>query len=312
MSDLGFESLRLPLGAAETDNHVPIWVSPNISSKKRVTVIFGERGQDLGIFSYRVTGDDGINVGSCLDFVNAVQQSPATTSDDSVPGIVIANPGQLLWYRGGGRAVTWTEWQNLPRASAVHEPFRTDDIQNRVPGNGNFREHASYIFDKVLPSVLNEEAKLDLIGLEWSGAAMLEHLATNCMLILPRCYSLLTWAVGAEWSSRVNGICLGGPQHKAQDLIDNHNASDAFIDFLAKRSRAYFTSPERLEIIMPGRDQFGCNCYSSGEELYQENVVVRSWRSMLDWFNLIHTLPDYEEAELIWIEEQNGNSEKVD
>lgn len=193
MNDLGFETLRLPLGAAESDNHVPIWVSPNISSKKRVIVIFGERNQDLGIFSYRVIGDDGLNVGSCLNFVRAVQQGPAATSDDSVPGIIIANPGQLFWYRGGGRAVTATEWQNLPRASAVDEPCRVDEVQNRVPGNANFSEHVNYIFEYVLPARLNKETKLDLIGLEWPGAAMIGYLATNCEISLLHIALLLTY-----------------------------------------------------------------------------------------------------------------------
>ncbi len=182
ISDLGFETIRLPLGSTETDNHVPIWVSPNISFKKRVIVIFGERHQDLGIFSYRVIGDDGLNAGSCLNLVNAVQRGPAATSDDSVPGIVIANPGQLFWYRGGSRAVTSTEWQNLPRASAVDEPFRVDEVQNRATGNTNFYEHINYIFEHLIPAKLNEEAKLDLIGLEWPGAAVVEYLATNCKI----------------------------------------------------------------------------------------------------------------------------------
>ena len=180
MHDLGFETLRLPLGATDTDNHVPIWVSPKISSKKRVLVLFGERNQDLGIFSYRVIGDDGLNVGSCINLVNAVQQGSAATSDDAVPGIIIASPGQLLWYRGGGRAVTSTEWQNLPRASAVNESFRVDAVQNRIPENATFQDHVNYIFEHVLPAKLNQEAKLDLIGLEWPGAAMIGYLATNC------------------------------------------------------------------------------------------------------------------------------------
>ena len=192
MTDLGFETVLLPLGATETDNHVPILVSPNISSRKRVIVVFGERNQDLGIFSYRVIGDDGLNVGSCFNLVNAVQQGPAATSDDSVPGIIIANPGQLLWHRGGGRAVTATEWQNLPRASAVDEPFRVDEVQNRIPSNGNFQEHVNYVFEHVLPAKLNPDAKLDLIGLEWPGAAMLGYLATNCEIPICHLGSTLT------------------------------------------------------------------------------------------------------------------------
>lgn len=180
MHDLGIQILRLPLGASEDENHVPIWVSPNISAKKRVIVLFGERHQDLGVFSYRVIGDEGIAVGSCLNLVQALQRGPAATSDDEVPGIIIANPGQLHWYRGGSRAVTFTEWQNLPRESAVHEPFQVDAVKNRIPDNSNFREHITYIFDHVLPAVLREETKLDIIGMEYPGTAAVEYLAMNC------------------------------------------------------------------------------------------------------------------------------------
>ena len=60
---------------------------------------------------------------------------------------------------------------------------------------------------------------------------------------------------------------------------------------------------------MAGREEFGCNCFSSGEELYQENVIVRSWRSMLDWFNLVHSIPNYEEPELSLAEAEGGVGE---
>jgi hypothetical protein len=48
---------------------------------------------------------------------------------------------------------------------------------------------------------------------------------------------------------------------------------------------------------LTGREEYGCNCYASGEELYQENVIIAAWRSMLDWFNLIVSSPGYEEVE---------------
>jgi hypothetical protein len=180
MSDLGFHILRLPLGASDTDNHVPIWVSPNISAKKRVIVILGETTQDLGILSYRVIGDEGINIGSCINLIKAIQQGPTTTNGDDIPGIIIANPAQLHWYRGGGRAVSATEWQHLPRESAVHEPFSVHPFKNRIPHNTTSREHVYYIFNEVIPNVVDRKAQIDLIGLENTGTAAVEYLAMNC------------------------------------------------------------------------------------------------------------------------------------
>ena len=116
LQDLGLESVRLALGASETQNHTRILVSSDLAKKKRLIVLLPERSKELGIFSFRTIGGEGINKGSAVDFTSAVLKFDT--------GIIIANPGQLLWYRGGGRAVSRTEWSNLPRESAVHEPFR--------------------------------------------------------------------------------------------------------------------------------------------------------------------------------------------
>jgi len=177
---LGFEILRLPVGVPESENHVPILVSKDLRSKKRVVVLFGERNKDLGIFSYRVVGEEGIKVGSILDFVEAVLFGPTLTSDHDTPGVVITNPGQLLWYRGGSRAVTHSEWLSLPREYAVYEAFRIDPIKNTIPGNRDFREHVSYVFDHVLAEMIQPTALLDIIGLEYTGSAALEYLADHC------------------------------------------------------------------------------------------------------------------------------------
>lgn len=67
------------------------------------------------------------------------------------------------------------------------------------------------------------------------------------------------------------------------------------LDFLGKKCRAYFVSPQKAGAIVEGRVEHGCNAFASGETLYAESVIIRCWASMLDHFNLVHTLPDYEE-----------------
>lgn len=64
------------------------------------------------------------------------------------------------------------------------------------------------------------------------------------------------------------------------------------------------------ETFLTGRDDFGCNCYASGEELYQENIIVAAWRSMLDWFNFIESSPTYEEVE-INVRQENEEEDKA-
>lgn len=191
LSNLGLTSLRLPLGTVKTEPHVTILVSSDIGSKKRVIVLFGERNVEAGIFSYRVTGNDGVDTGSVVNFVKAILHGPEANfniPDKDVPGIVITNPGQLYWYRGGKRAVSWYEWQALPRQSAVHEAFRCDEVNNKIPGNGDFKEHVEYVFDNVLNGMLREDVQLDIIGLEKTGAVALGHLAQNCEYSPPHLY----------------------------------------------------------------------------------------------------------------------------
>lgn len=177
---LGLETVRLPLGVSESDNHVPILVSKDIESKDRVLLFFGERHLELGVLSWRVIGENGIRYGSLLEFVDALLNAPTPHSQKSAPGIIVANPAQLLWYRGGSRAVSTAEWLDLPRPKGVDEPLRVDKVKNHIPHNGDYREHVHYIFDRVLPALVGKDAKIDIIGLEYTADAALGYLAEHC------------------------------------------------------------------------------------------------------------------------------------
>lgn len=185
----GLDTVRLPLGTSKDEPHIPIMVSSDMSKKQRVIVVFGESVQDLGIWAYRTVGQKSINEGSAVDFVKNVQKHTTTTSSDSsdvatgeAPGIIIANLGQLVWYRGGRRAMTLRTWQALPRRSAVHMPMRLDMVKNRVPGNEDSERHVEYIFTKVLPELLRKDAAVDVIGLGDGATEAVKFLDANCTL----------------------------------------------------------------------------------------------------------------------------------
>lgn len=178
LEDLNLHQLVLPLGASQSDPHTQIMVSKDIGQKKRVIVVFGERHQDLGVFSYRVLGNEDLNQGSAIDFVRATNY--VSGADGVSRGVIIANPGQLLWYRGGGRAITYSEWMSLPRSSAVHDALEMDPVKSFVPGNRDYQEHVQYIFENVMRKLAHENIKFELIGLESTGHAMVGYLANNC------------------------------------------------------------------------------------------------------------------------------------
>ncbi len=153
---------------------MPVLVSSGLSTASRVMVFFGERHLPPGILSWRVLGEEGIKVGSILQFAEAV-----TNNDNEKTAMVVANPCQLLWYRGGSRAVSDTEWLDLPRPSAGHEAMRVDPVKNRIPHNHDYGEHVRYVLG-VLPQVLSEHVKIDIVGVEYPGSAVVEYLAENC------------------------------------------------------------------------------------------------------------------------------------
>lgn len=55
-------------------------------------------------------------------------------------------------------------WYALPQKSAVDMPYRFDEAKNTVPGNRNTAEHVDYIFNHVVQELVDEKAKMEVIG----------------------------------------------------------------------------------------------------------------------------------------------------
>ena len=231
-------------------------------------MLFSERNQDLGIFSYRTIGNETIKKGSAIGFVSAIMNGTGCASGEEIPGIVLANPGQLLWYRGGSRAVSRAGWATLPRETAVAEPYRIDEVKNKIPENEEYEAHVNYIFNNVIDGMAKKDARIDVIGLEWTGQAAVKHLSAN-------------WE---KFASRTGGICLASPQHELLDL-----GNGEFVEFFNKRARAYFVSSDPVGTQILGSEDWGCTCYASGEAMYPENIIVEAADDMLTWLSRLGT-----------------------
>jgi hypothetical protein len=165
LENLGLEKIRLPLSAGESEAHVPIFVSSDLKDKKRVVVLFYEHTQDLGLFAHRIVGGKGgIDQGSAVNFVKYIRAQVTAPGIVESPGVILANLGQLTWWRRGRKAVTQTTWLTLPQKSSVEAPYRIDPIKNTVPGNRTTEEHVSYVFNHVVEKFVNPRAKLDIVG----------------------------------------------------------------------------------------------------------------------------------------------------
>ena len=178
---LGLQVFKLPIEGTNNGRHIPILMSRDIENCDRVIIIFNEGTQDLGVWAWRVIGgQEGINAGSAVDTVKYIQTLQSSPTNDAPPGIIIANPGQLYWWRHGKKAVSIRSWDAIPRRYGTDPSPRIDDVRNRVPGNENIDAHVEYIFEHVLPHYVNNEAKLSILALEMSTLPVATYLEDNC------------------------------------------------------------------------------------------------------------------------------------
>ncbi|EEH17095.1 hypothetical protein PABG_07182 [Paracoccidioides brasiliensis Pb03] len=288
--NLGFETLRLPIGAAANSQHVPILTSKSFKSQARLIVVFGEPTQELGIWAYRVIGKEGINIGSAVNFASAVlgnnncSNGPKTdvnrlTNSKPQPGtgLILTNPGQLVWHCANERAISLPMWHALPRRSAVEPPMRMT-FRNKIPGNETWQNHITYVFEEVLGKLAASDVKIDVIGLAEGGLGAVRYLAEH-------------WSA---WKPRISSLCLTNPLHDT-----NHLHPPDFANFMSTRSRAYLLSEKPLDTPVVGRYEHGCNCYSSGEALNVECIIPRAWESMLRWLDSMFEDPGLEEIGVI-------------
>lgn len=295
----GMETINLPLGTPSAQPHIPILVSANICTASRVTILFGDTLQDLGIFAMRIIGGrGGINAGSAVDFVKYVLsqdlETKATTADGSSgggahhTGIIIANCGQLRWHRGSGKAMTRASWDALRRPSAVHEAIAFDPVANTVEHNRNPSEHIAYILSTVVPG-LCAGAKLDVIAISDSAGYVFEYLSEE-------------WDVVKE---RMGSLALLFPRHDLSEVLN-----EEFLAWLRKRARGYITaeSPAGMGIFGPlgGREGwqrgYGMNVYGLPIEVADESVFPRHFRWVVDWMREVARDPEYENEEIVELE----------
>lgn len=227
-TSLSLNTTRLPLNTPPTSPHVPILTSTNISTARRIILYVGEETQDLGIFAYRTIGHESLAAGSVQAFVSAVQSSP-----DEL-GVIIANPGQLLWYRRGCRAVTRSSWLALPRKNGVSDAFRIDPVKNRIPENEDMAAHVRYIFEHVITDMTTPDAQIDIIGLSEGAAETVEFLQAN-------------WDV---WRNRIHAVAIGAGYAWPGSEIYNKD----FAVFWAKvrhQSPPFFLHPQKTHPHSP-------------------------------------------------------------
>lgn len=83
-----------------------------------------------------------------------------------------------------------------------------DEVKNRVPGNGNMKEHIAHVFDEVIPKIAKADVKINIIGMGDSAPDMVEYLQDN-------------WE---KWKKNVQAVATGTAFLPIMD--DNENDHD--------------------------------------------------------------------------------------
>ncbi|POS86346.1 hypothetical protein EPUL_001414, partial [Erysiphe pulchra] len=301
LNNLGLEIIRLPLGAKATERNIPILVSKEIKSKRRVLVIFYDEQQDLGVFSQRILlGKGGINQGSAVNLVNYVQsmRSSSLTDVDDIPAIILANTGQLRWWRRGKKAVSQMSWNSLPSNSLVDPPYEFDPEKNTVPANRNVAEHVEYVFNHVITELTNPNSKLEIIGVS-AGAVEVSVFLDNDE----------NWK---KWKPRLSAFASIASYYSPNEITN-----EDFRKWLIDRGRAYFISPEPCGLFLAGPDGSeeipprGLPTFSLGEPFYNENMLPVGFKEIIDWFEEVANDSSYVNPTFFRLEEKDKDKDTV-
>jgi len=292
MTALGCPPLYLPQKTTSKPNgkepHLSIYCTPCdiLKEKKDIIVIINNGGTDLGVWSYRhLLRSGGIEGGSCVSLAKALKAGTsgfsrfsAATADE--PGLVILNPGQLLYSHAKHTAQTHTSWLAQRRPSAVHPPTRIHPKHNTIPGHATPEEHVAAVFAAVLRSraFVSDSARLYVVGVADGARCALDALgAPAAAPLLPR----------------VAAIALIQPTHAADAV-----ASPALRELLAARGRAFVLSsaPRGTLLDAPWAERkpnewgyvqrVDCPVYASGVADFAESIFgMEAGRAMvMDWF----------------------------
>jgi hypothetical protein len=165
-----------------------------------VIVLINDSIQDLGILAYRqMQRELGLNGASVVNFVKElVKRSPNEDvakkyreifedrfelhDNADTPALVVMNTGQLLYSHKQNKAMTLRSWSALPRKSIAHDMVKIHNVENRIQGHRNPREHIKSVFDSVLcnPDRVAPDAELYVIAIEGGSEYLLSILGDEC------------------------------------------------------------------------------------------------------------------------------------
>ena len=174
-------------------------------------------------------------------------------------GLVVLNPGQLLFSHSFGTAIGHASWNALPRPSAVHPPVRKDFEANFVPGNSTPEEHIRFVFSNIIdnPSFVAPHAEVSVIANGSVCAPFVQMLDEKCMFVLTsstiyRISKLLRkiankylQILGYAYKHKIEAIALLQPSIEEGDVLDFDLAQ-----FLKSNARSWEASEAEVGTLI--------------------------------------------------------------
>ena len=147
---------------------------------------------------------------------------------DSMPGIIILNPGQLLYSPNENKCMTLPTWNARKRPSAISKPYAINTNHNLVPGHTNAQEHISTVFDHVIPQMVKDDVNLYVIGITDGAENFIHWFDRNA-------------DVEGSMSNNIWAMAFTEPSHDTKAII---NSTTKLV--LSHRARSWIKSPKPL------------------------------------------------------------------
>ena len=265
MSDNGDEHHLTTTKPAEPS--IKILVSRQISvlERKEIYLVVGDSKQDLAIWSRKaIMTESGITHGSVIRLVSELRSrkmstgGPGVPDDDAaqkvaekqatrpsefdLPGIIILNPGELLYSHKQQDCMSPATWQDQEREHAFSDQYKITEAYNTVKGHKTSGEHIETFLREFIGDLMGPKTHLNIIAVGDASEAVLGF--------LNKAYTL------AEAGDELNKdfrftIALVQPTHDANIVTDRK-----LQDVLAKHGRAWESHSEPqgtlLKRVAPG------------------------------------------------------------
>ncbi|PWW79920.1 hypothetical protein C7212DRAFT_290024 [Tuber magnatum] len=257
LEGLGLTKLLLPFGVSAEEPHVPIMVSQNLQTCNKVLVLSPDTNSGgLGIWCMRSIEEGALNDGSMIDAVKRALEFGY--------GVVIMNPGQLLWDYTTKAPMGFGTWR-----ATKDKKIAIDALKNTVPSHRNPEEHVGYIFRHVLDKIVPSHAEIDIMTCGMVAYSVIVFLNNN-------------WDA---WKDRIFALVMAESAHCLPNVTNIE-----LQQFLMQRARNYVVhSKPRESVILDPR--FGCATLSSSAT-WPSAIIPTCLDLFMDYLNKAHADPE--------------------